>query len=65
MAGIGQLNVRHANARYGVTPIAAKSDVLRRRTGACFQPFPNPLGTTRVLHDRLVCRADEPGDPRQ
>jgi hypothetical protein len=30
------------------TPTAPEPDVLRRRTGVYFQPFSNPLGTTRV-----------------
>jgi hypothetical protein len=35
---------------------AMESDVLRRRTGVYFQPFSNPLGTTRVLPYRLIGR---------
>ncbi len=43
---------------------AAESDVVRRRTGVYFQPFSNPLGTTRVLPYRLIGREGEPSDQR-
>src|SRR5674536_146139 len=41
----------------GYTQHAACPDVARRKTGVYFQPFSNPLGTTRVLPDRLFGRA--------
>ena len=43
---------------------AAIQDVARRKTGVYFQPFSNPLGTTRVMPYRLFGRADERSDRR-